>query len=113
MQVAHAHRVPALRSPTTRLACQALADAGLLDGEEAALLVRADRLWRAILAHLRLTVGRWPETTLPEPVAAGMLAALRPLLHDAVVDQSGLRAQMQDVAEEVRTLFLRRLGPLE
>jgi glutamate-ammonia-ligase adenylyltransferase len=113
MQVAHAHRAPALLSPTTRAVLAALAEAKLLAAEEAAALVAADRLWRAVLAHLRLTVGRWQQETLPEAVAGGLLAALRPMLGDAAVDQSALRAQMRGVADRVRSIFLRRVGPLD
>ena len=113
LQVAHAHRAPAVLSPTTRVALGALAKAGVLAAEEAACLVAAERLWRAIVAHLRLTVGRRGEETLPAPVAAALLAAVGPLAPRPPVDQEDLRAQMRDVAEEVRAVFRRRIGPLE
>jgi glutamate-ammonia-ligase adenylyltransferase len=113
LQVAHAHRVPGVLSPTTRQALAALAKARLLPAEEAAALVAAERLWRAVLAHLRLTLGRWPEETLPEPVAAALLAAIGPLLPRPVVDQPGLRAQMRDVSDQVRAIFTRRIGRLD
>ena len=113
LQVAHAHRVPAVLSPTTRTGLAGLAKAGLLDAGEAATLVAAERLWRAIVAHLRLTVGRWPEEALPEPVAVALLGAVGPLMPRPPVDQPGLRAQMREVAEAVRAIFIRRIGPLE
>ncbi|WP_456299888.1 [protein-PII] uridylyltransferase family protein, partial [Falsiroseomonas oryzae] len=111
--VAHAHRAPAVLSPTTRVALGALGKAGLLPAEEVATLVAADRLWRGVLAQLRLTVGRWREEALPEPVAAAVLRAVAPLVPGGVVDQSGLRAQMREVAEQVRAIFARRIGPLD
>jgi glutamate-ammonia-ligase adenylyltransferase len=113
LQVAHAHRLPAVLSPTTRVALAALAKAGVLPPEDHAALAAAERLWRAIVAHLRLTVGRWREEALPEPVAAALLAAVGPLLPAPAVDQTGLRAQMRVVAEQVRAVFLRHVGPLE
>jgi hypothetical protein len=66
-----------------------------------------------VLAHLRLTAGCWREEALPAPVAAALLAAVGPLLPRAVVDQAELRAQMREVAEGVRAIFLRRIGPLD
>ena len=113
LQVAHAHRVPAVLSPTTRLALAALAKAGILPPEEADALVAADRLWRAIVAHLRLTVGRGRGEALPESVAAALLAAVAPVLPGPAVDQAGLRARMRDVAGQVRAVFLRRIGPVD
>jgi glutamate-ammonia-ligase adenylyltransferase len=113
LQVAHAARLPAVLSPTTRQALAALAKAKLLAPEEAKALIAADRLWRAVIAHLRLTVGRWREEALPDAVAAGLLSGLAPLLPRPAVDQSDLRAQMREVAEGVRAVFLRRVGPLD
>jgi glutamate-ammonia-ligase adenylyltransferase len=113
LQVAHAHRLPAILSPTCRLALGQLAKARLLEAEEAEGLVAAERLYRAVLAHLRLTVGRWKEEALPDPVAAALLAAVSPLIPGGVVDQSALRAQMREAAARVRASFLRRIGPLD
>lgn len=110
LQVAHAARQPRILSPTTRIALAALAGAGLLEAAEAERLIAADRLWRAVLAHLRLTVGRWPEETLPGPVEGALLAAVAGLLPRAPVDGSDLRAQMREVAAAVRAIFLRRIG---
>jgi glutamate-ammonia-ligase adenylyltransferase len=113
LQVAHAHRLPAILSPTTREALAALAKAGLLEPAEARELVAAERLWRAVVAHLRLTVGRWKEEPLPEPVAAALLSAVAPLLPAPAVDAGALRAQMREAAARVRESFVRRIGPLD
>ncbi|MGG5819556.1 bifunctional [glutamine synthetase] adenylyltransferase/[glutamine synthetase]-adenylyl-L-tyrosine phosphorylase [Falsiroseomonas sp. HW251] len=113
LTVAHAHRVPGLVSPTTRIGLANLARAGLLAEGEAATLVAADRLWRTVIAHRRLTVGRWKEPELPGPIAASLLALVAPLLPRSPVDQSDLRTQMRDVADAVREVFLRRIGPLD
>lgn len=113
LQVAHAHHLPAILSPTTRLSLAALSKARLLSPEEAETLITAERLWRAILAHLRLTVGRWNEERLPEPLAAVLLRTVGPILGQPPVDQPALRGQMRDLAERVRACFLRRIGPLD
>jgi glutamate-ammonia-ligase adenylyltransferase len=111
--VAHGHRVPGLVSPTTRLALANLAKAKLLTAEEAATLTAAERLWRAVIAHRRLTVGRWKEEALPAPIAASLLPLVGPLLPRAPVDQSDFRTQMREVADGVRAIFRRRIGPLD
>jgi glutamate-ammonia-ligase adenylyltransferase len=105
-------------SPTTRLGLAALAKAGILPEAEAAALVAGDRLWRAITAHLRLTVGRWPEEALPEPVALALAAATghllpTPVAASATIDQPGYRAQMRTVAQQVRESFTRHIGSPE
>ncbi len=110
LQVAHAARQPAIVSPTTRIALGQLAKAGLLGADEAATLVAAERLWRGVLAHLRLTVGRWKEEALPAPVEAALLAAVAKLLPRPPVDGPDFRAQMRDVAGDVRAIFARRVG---
>jgi glutamate-ammonia-ligase adenylyltransferase len=110
LQVAHAARLPAILSPTTRLALAALARAKVLPAAEAEALVAAERLWRAITAHLRLTVGQWREEALPEPVAAALLRALATHLPQPPVDQPALRAQMRDAAARVRESFIRHVG---
>ena len=94
-------------------ALAALARAKLLDGAEAEALIAAERLWRGIIAHLRLTVGRWKEEALPEPVSAALLLATAPLLPAPAVDAAALRAQMREAAARVRDSFVRRIGPLD
>ena len=108
--VAHAAGQPAILSPTTRIALGQLAKAGLLEAEEAAALVAADRLWRGVLAHLRLTVGRWTEEALPPAVEAALLAAVAKLLPRPPVDGPDFRAQMRGIAGDVRAIFVRRIG---
>ncbi|MCS6932430.1 MAG: bifunctional [glutamine synthetase] adenylyltransferase/[glutamine synthetase]-adenylyl-L-tyrosine phosphorylase [Acetobacteraceae bacterium] len=112
LQLAAAARHPAVLRGQTRACLAALAREGILPREEAAALVRADRLWRTLLGLLRLTVGRWREERLPEPVAAAVLHAIGPCLPEGpAVDQAGLRAQMARVAERVAGIFDRLIGP--
>ena len=60
---------------TTRLALARLAKAGLLPAEDAALLIRADRIWRTVQGMLRITVGRGAKEALPEAFARPLLRA--------------------------------------
>ncbi len=110
LQVRHGPDNPKLLAPTTREALARLGRAGILTTEEAAALIAADRLWRAVTGMLRLTLGRWKEATLPPPVATAMLRVIGPLLDPPAVDGPALQAQMQRTAATVRGIFARRLG---
>jgi len=112
LQLAHAHRHPGILAPTTRVALAKLAKAHVLPADEAEALIAADRLWRTTLGLLRLTVGRWREDRLPAPTAAALLRATAPLLGQGAVDLSAFREQMRVHAEQVRSIFERRLGQL-
>jgi glutamate-ammonia-ligase adenylyltransferase len=112
LQLVAAPQKPAVLQGQTRRCLAALARHGVLAPAEAEALIAADRLWRTLLGLLRLTVGRWREETLPEPVAAAVLHALGPCFPDAPpVDQAGLRAQIARTAERVAGLFDRLIGP--
>ncbi len=110
LQCAHAAEHPAILCRTTRDALAALGKAGLLEAEEAAALIRAERFWRTLQALLRLTVGPWRQTDLPEPATAAILRAMAPACEAAPVDLAGLRAQMADTAALVRASFVHRIG---
>jgi len=69
LQLVHARDHPEVLSPTTRIALGQLAEAGLLGGAEADLLIRADRLWRNVQGMLRITLGRAAGEALPEAAA--------------------------------------------
>lgn len=111
LQLVHAREHPGVLATTTHVALARLAEAGLLEAEEAAVLIGAERLWRSISGLLRLTVGHWREEQLPESVAAALLHACRRLdPDDAPVDLPALQAQMARRANQVRAVFERRLG---
>jgi glutamate-ammonia-ligase adenylyltransferase len=110
LQVAHAHRLPAVLATQTRAALAALARQRILPEAEAAALIRAEKLWRGVTGLLRLTVGRTKQEALPEPVAAALLRAAAPLLRQPAVDVPALRTQMREEAAEVRAIFERRIG---
>ncbi|GGJ24589.1 bifunctional [glutamine synthetase] adenylyltransferase/[glutamine synthetase]-adenylyl-L-tyrosine phosphorylase [Neoroseomonas lacus] len=111
LQLVHAREHPGVLATTTHVALARLAEAGLLEADEAAALIGAERLWRSISGLLRLTVGHWREEQLPESVAAALLHACRRLdPDDAPVDLPALQAQMARRAKQVRAVFERRLG---
>jgi glutamate-ammonia-ligase adenylyltransferase len=112
LQCAHAAEHPKVLAPTTRDALAKLAQAGLLEAGEAAMLVRAERFWRTLQSLLRLTVGNWRDETLPGPAAHALLRGLSPVCEPPPVDLPALRAQMRAVADRVREEFERRLGAL-
>jgi glutamate-ammonia-ligase adenylyltransferase len=83
-------------SSTLRLAVAGLRDAGAMSGEDAELLIRADRLWRTVQGQLRITEGPRPPAQLSE-----------------AVDLDGLRATLDALAHDVRAAFIRLVGAIE
>jgi len=105
-QLIHAAAEPGLCHPTTRIALGNLAAAGHLPGDEAALLIRADRLWRTVQGMLRITFGRAPPAALTDASAGPLLRAT-----DAV-DVAALRASLDALAEQVRAAFVHHIGEI-
>ena len=95
---------PALANPTTRVALQNLADAGVLAAPDAALLIRADRTWRSVQGLLRIVYGRNPPEPLSNAAAAALLAVV------PAIDIPGLRATLEQLAADVRAAFVRIIG---
>jgi glutamate-ammonia-ligase adenylyltransferase len=116
LQLRHAAERPEVLATTTRTALERLGKAGVLEAEEAAALIRSERLWRTVIGLIRLTHGRSKEEALPAPAEAALLRAAAPLLAtdglDAPVDLAGLRAQMRDCAGRVRAAFNRHIADL-
>jgi glutamate-ammonia-ligase adenylyltransferase len=107
LQLLNAETLPEVLSPTTREALLKLAAAGVLQKQDAELLIRADHAWRTVQGMLRITVGRNAGDTLPE-------ASARPLLHAlGATDLGGLQAELDVLAAEVRTAFVRYVGQVE
>ena len=119
LQLIHAPARPELWNPTTRIALAGLAEAKLLGRDEAALLLRADRLYRTVLGLLRVAIGRAPPASpanaapsaLPEAVAATLVHAVR-ASGEAVLDVAGLIATLDELGRAVRGAFERQIGPL-
>jgi glutamate-ammonia-ligase adenylyltransferase len=107
-QLIHAHDAPALCAPTTRVALTRLAEVGWLPADDAALLIRADHVWRTVQGMLRITVGRGAREELPDASAQALLRAV-----GEAVDLGALRATLDDLAREVRAVFVRHIGEIQ
>jgi glutamate-ammonia-ligase adenylyltransferase len=105
LQLIHAREAPELCSTTTRIALHRLAKAEVLAADDAALLIRADHLWRTIQGMLRVTVGRGAREALPDASAQPLLRAV-----GTVVDLDALRTRMDETARQVRAAFVRYVG---
>jgi glutamate-ammonia-ligase adenylyltransferase len=112
LQLVFAPKHPEVNSPTTRDAFRCLHEAGALAEADAALLIRADRIWRTVQGMLRLTEGPAPRETLSDAAAAALLAATR-AAGVAAVDAAGLRATLDALAQQVRAAFVRLVGEID
>jgi glutamate-ammonia-ligase adenylyltransferase len=113
LQLIHPHLV----QTTTSHALAALRDAGMLPAADAALLIRADWIWRTVQGMLRITSGRRPGEHLPEPSAERLLRAASLALgeggaSDTTLDVPALRATLEIVARDVRAAFVRHVGEI-
>ncbi len=111
LQLIHARHGPGLCSPTTRIALARLRAAGHLPPADAALLIRADHLWRTVQGMLRITIGRTAPAELPEATARPLLRAAAEAGAPAV-DLAALRASLDALAAEVRAAFIRHVGEI-
>jgi glutamate-ammonia-ligase adenylyltransferase len=107
LQLIHAHEAPGLCSPTTRVALTRLADAGKLPPDDAAMLIHADHVWRTLQGMLRITVGRGARDELPDASALALLRAV-----GGAVDLETLQATLDDLAQQVRAMFVRHIGEI-
>ncbi len=98
-------------SPTTHIALQRLGDAGFLDKHDAAVLIRADLLWRTIQGMLRMTVGQPKEEALPAASAAPLLRAAAAAGMPAF-DTTDLLHKSNALAQQVRAVFERQVGKI-
>jgi glutamate-ammonia-ligase adenylyltransferase len=105
LQLIYAREAPELCSPTTRIALSRLAEAGKLRVDDAALLIRADHLWRTAQGMLRITVGRGARAALPEASAQALLRAV-----GNHVELDALRVTFDHLARHVRAAFVRHIG---
>ena len=114
LQLVHAATHPEVVRPTIRHALVALRDAGLLAEDDAALLVRADLVWRSVQGLLRITYGRSPAAKLSESAEAALLRAVASAgIDPPPVDSAGLRATLEALARAVRAAFVRHVGEIE
>jgi glutamate-ammonia-ligase adenylyltransferase len=107
LQLIHVRKI--IGSQTTRLALARLAEANLLPAEDAAHLIRADRVWRTVQGMLRITLGRDAGESIPAASAALLLRATAAAGAPAK-DVADLRATLDIMAKDVRAVFTRQLG---
>ncbi len=99
LQLVHGPDDTTLFQPNTKAAFTALGDAGYLRPEDAALLARADFLWRTIQGINRIT-------GLPDSAKAPPTAMLAPLLRaTGCADLPELQALMAETANAVQARF--------
>ena len=102
LELRHAHAQPEVLSASTGEALAKLADTGHLPQDDARLLITAERLWRALLGMLRLTVAG----TLDEDQAPpGLKMALAKAAGEENFDS--LKQLMQRTAHTVFAIFNR------
>ena len=115
LQLAHAATVQP--SPTTRDALARLRDAAILPPADAAVLIRADRVWRTVQGMLRITYGRAPTEKLSEAATAALLRAAKAANAGAgaatALDVAELHAIFATLAQQVRAVFARHVGESE
>ena len=85
---------------------------GLISGEDATLLIRADHVWRSVLGLLAISVGRTPTLGLPQPVV-DTLARATGIRHSGEADEASLAAALDRLAHQVRNAFVRLIGDPE
>jgi glutamate-ammonia-ligase adenylyltransferase len=109
---------PQAARQSTREAFAALHEVGALPQADAAMLIRADFVWRTVQGMLRITSGRAPGAVLPEASAERLTrAAAHALACDGALDVrrldvSTLRATLDIVARDVRAAFIRHVGEI-
>jgi glutamate-ammonia-ligase adenylyltransferase len=86
--------------------------AALLPPDEAAPLLRADKLWRSVQGLLRILYGRNPSAKLSQAALDALFDAVRTAGLPAV-DLDGLQAIFEAVAADVRAAFIRHVGAIE
>ncbi len=97
---------------TLRFAVAGLRAQNHLSKADAALLIRADHLWRTVQGMLRLTDGARPPQTLSDAAATQLLRAVREAGEPAV-DPADVRATLDRMAQDVRALFTTLVGPTQ
>jgi glutamate-ammonia-ligase adenylyltransferase len=102
LELRHAHGSPDVLSASTGEALAKLAQAGHLPAADADRLIAAERLWRALLGMLRLTVaGALDEEQAPSGLKAALAKA------GGADDFDSLKQQMHATAADVFAIFQR------
>jgi glutamate-ammonia-ligase adenylyltransferase len=106
LQLIHGPAQPSLFHANTAGAIRALARSGHISAADSATLTSADFLWRSIQGIARIT-GLRDKDTAPQP------AMLAPLFRATnTLDLAQLRATMSQAETDVRSCFIRYIGPI-
>ena len=112
LQLVHMPEHPEIHSETTRVALRHLAGAGVLSEAEAGTLIRAALIWRTVQGMLRILLGRGAHKDLSAATARPLLRAVAAIGIQAV-DSADLLLKLDEVAREVRAIFVRHVGATE
>ena len=112
LQLMHMPEHPEIHSETTRVALRHLAGAGVLSEAEAGTLIRAALIWRTVQGMLRILLGRGAHKDLSAATARPLLRAVAAIGIQAV-DSADLLLKLDDVAREVRAIFVQHVGATE
>jgi glutamate-ammonia-ligase adenylyltransferase len=105
LQLRHAHAHPEILAPNTTDALGRIARAGLIEGDAAAELIAATRLWRNLQGLLRLSLAtRFDDETAPNGLRQLLVAAA-----DAT-DFADLKVRMAATAATVRRHYAALVG---
>ena len=107
LQLTHVRQRPSVLDPCTGAALARLAEAGVLARNEAACLIQADRIWRAVQGLLRITGGRIVPSTLPE-ATSGLVQGVLDRLQ--APGQVPVEHRLDLMAAGVREAFARHIG---
>ncbi len=112
LQLVHAARCDAPLRPNTADALRALVAAGVLDQADAAVLVRADLVWRKVQGLLRIAVGPRLPDALPTAALHWLACDLAGDLDmgDGPGEEDALHAAFDELGEAVRRVFVRLVG---
>ena len=111
-QLGGAGNAARLHHPTTRLALRRLARGGALSRRDAALLIQADRFWRALQSMLRILFGAALPPTLTDatPALDALLKGMAALHASRLQSLDDLQRHMRLTAGNVRHTFKRLIG---
>ena len=100
LMLLHGARHPEILHSNTGKALRTLARLGLIDADNARVLVQAGRLWRGLQGYLRLTTGGgFDEAHASEPLRINLARI------GGVQDFAELEKKMADTAERVRATY--------
>lgn len=115
LQLAHGHRVEAIRTPNTLAALDELGRAGLLAPDEVQRLRAAYLFLRALIDALRIVRGTAKDLVLPEPDSDAFIYLSRRLGYASDRWEEGAARLAEDIArhtESTRALFTSHFGTL-